>query len=101
MGDEKSSKKETMISCVFRKRRVILYSMMIAFYLLALLFFYKAYDVKINCAESQYAISTVDAGVYNRIINGNYFTGYAVIAAMGVICGTICLRGGIMCENCD
>lgn len=62
---------------------------------------YKAYDVKINCAKSIYAISAADAGVYNRIINGSYFAGYAVIAAMGTICGTICLHGGIMCENCD
>ena len=72
-----------------------------AFYLLAVVFFYKAYTVKINGAKSISAISAADAGVYNRIINGSYFTGYAVIAAMGAICGTICLHGGIMCENCD
>lgn len=86
---------------VMKKRRVILYSMTAAFYLLAMVFFYKAYNVKINCTKSIYAISAADAGVYNRIINGSYFAGYAVIAAMGAICGTICLHGGIMCENCD
>ena len=96
MRGEKSPKNETTISCAFRLRRVILYSMTATFYLLA-----KAYDVKINCAKSIYAISAADAGVYNRIINGSYFAGYAVIAAMGAICGTICLYGGIMCENCD
>ena len=94
MRGEKSPKNETTISCAFRLRRVILYSMTAAFYLLAAVFFYKAYDVKINCAKSIYAI-------YNRIINGSYFAGYAVIAAMGAICGTICLHGGIMCENYD
>ena len=101
MRGEKSPKNETTISCAFRLRRVILYSMTAAFYLLAMVFFYKAYNVKINCAKSIYAISAADAGVYNRIINGSNFSGYAVIAAMGAICGTICLHGGIMCENYD
>ena len=101
MRGEKSSKNETTISCAFRLRRVILYSMTAAFYLPATISFTTASNMKINCAKSIYAISAVDAGVYNRIINGSYFAGYAVIAAMGAICGTICLHGGIMCENCD
>lgn len=57
MRGEKSPKNETTVSCAFRLRRVILYSMTAAFYLLAMVFFYKAYDVKINCAKSIYAIS--------------------------------------------
>ena len=99
MRGEKSSKNETTISCAFRLRKVILYSMTAAFYLLAMVFFYKAYDVKINCAKSIYAISAADAGVYNRIINGSYFVGYAVIASASAICGTICLHSFVMCEN--
>ena len=50
MRGEKSPKNETTVSCAFRLRRVILYSMTATFYLLAMVFFYKAYDVKINCA---------------------------------------------------
>lgn len=85
----------------FDKRRVVLCTMMILFYLLAILFFYKTFDIKINCAKSIYAISGLDVGVYNRIINGSYFVGYAVIASANAICGTICLHSLVMCENCD
>ena len=67
-------------------------------------FFYKAYDVKTNYYNSEdfYSLSEnayVGGDAYNYIINGTYFTGYAVIASAFFISGILLITCNVKTQD--
>ena len=63
------------------------------FFIVSVIFSYKAYNVKNDYYNTEYSILNKNAYVggdaYNYIINGTYFIGYAVIASSAFISGVI------------
>jgi len=73
----------------------------IIFYLISGIMLYKGYDKMTNYYHSEYSTSNnvnayVGGDAYNYIINGNYATGFFVLAAGFIIAGTICLSSGLI-----
>lgn len=65
----------------------------LCFAIIAIVFFYKAYNVKNNYYNSEYSTINKNAYVggdaYNYIINGSYFTAYSVLGAANMLCAII------------
>lgn len=75
----------------------------VVFYLISGVMLYKGYDKMTNYYNSEYSTSRnvnayVGGDAYNYIINGNYATGFFVLAAGFIIAGTICLSSGMITE---
>lgn len=73
----------------------------IVFYIVSGVMLYKGYDKMTNYYNSEYFASNnvnayVGGDAYNYIINGNYATGFYVLATGFIIAGTICLCSGIV-----
>ncbi len=73
----------------------------IVFYIVSGVMLYKGYDKMTNYYNSEYSTSRnvnayVGGDAYNYIINGNYATGFFVLATGFIIAGTICLCSGII-----
>lgn len=67
-------------------------------------FFYKAYDVKTNYYNSEdfYSLNEnayVGGDAYNYIINGTYFTGYAVIASAFLVSGILLITCNVKTQG--
>lgn len=71
------------------------------FYLISGIMLYNGYDKMTNYYNSEYFPSNnvnayVGGDAYNYIINGNYATGFFVLAAGFMVAGTICLSSGLI-----
>lgn len=71
-------------------------------FIIASFMLYKGYDKMTNYYSSEYSSRTVNAYVggdaYNYIINGNYATGFFVLAVGSAISGFICLGTSMVIE---
>lgn len=90
---EERSAKETV--------KIILFVIAAVFYLVSAVMLYKGHDKMTNYHNSEYYPSSnvnayVGGDAYNYIINGNYATGFFVLAAGFIISGTICFTGGLI-----
>lgn len=81
--------------------KTILLTISAVFYLISGVMLYKGYDKMTNYHNSEYSTSLnvnayVGGDAYNYIINGNYATGFFVLATGFIIAGTICLSSGLI-----
>lgn len=72
-------------------------------FIIAVIMLFKGYDKMTNYESSEYSDHTVNAYVggdaYNFIINGNYATGFFVLAVGSAISGFICLGTSMIIET--
>ena len=72
-------------------------------FIIACIMLYKGYDKMTNYRSSDYSSLNVNAYVggdaYNFIINGNYATGFFVLAVGSAISGFICLGTSMIMET--
>lgn len=72
-------------------------------FIIACIMLYKGYDKMTNYRSSEYSSRSVNAYVggdaYNYIINGNYATGFFVLAVGSAISGFICLGTAMIMET--
>lgn len=81
--------------------KTVLLIIAIAFYVVSGIMLSKGYDKMTNYYNSEYSTSRnvnayVGGDAYNYIINGNYATGFFVLATGFMITGTIFLCSGIV-----